>query len=52
LKRKNHSGALKIFNVDYILTQSGRSFDNNKNPGQKTYNSAKKFLLDAATFHP
>jgi hypothetical protein len=49
LKRKNYSGALNIFNVDYILTQSGRSFDNNKNVGQKTDNSAKKFLLDAGT---
>jgi hypothetical protein len=43
-KRKNYSSALDIVNVDYILTQSGASFDNNTNPGQKAGDSAKRFL--------
>lgn len=55
LKKKNYLGAVDIMNVDYILTQSAASFNNNTNSklpihlGQTTNKLVKKFFFDAGT---
>jgi hypothetical protein len=51
-KRKNYPGAVELMNVDYILTQSAKSFYNNtvnKLGQQNAGHPVREFLLDAGS---
>jgi hypothetical protein len=51
-KRKNYPGAVELMNVDYILTQSAKTFYNstvNKMGQQNVGHPVREFLLDAGS---